>query len=196
MAENIRRTWKKCQSVFNDDIFRTPQVPRQNLKLCFIIWNDNIFRMILMVLTTFWFQFLYQVIGWQKLKSRHFIDKIRNYKIRKINPDPRDFLRIFFGIFKSRSRDFSLGIFRDFFEVFISWSPGCRDFFGIFISRSPGCRDFFGIFNSWSRSPGFSRFFDLGQNKKILISNPRDRDEVFGIPKKSHPEANSASYRV
>ena len=61
-------------------------------------------------------------------------------------------------------------ISRLFFHIPIP-IPGISGFF---------TRDFFGIFHS--RSPGYRDFLDLTQKKT---------GSGFGIPEKSHPEANS-----
>ena len=59
------------------------------------------------------------------------------------------------------------------------------------ISPDPGFWDFpIPILISGISGP--SGFFDIAQNKKISIPNPRDRNLGLKIPKKSRPEANSA----
>ena len=75
---------------------------------------------------------------------------------------------------KARPRSSGFWDFRDFFELlkFRSRSPGFRDFFRYFQIPIPGIS-------------GFSGIFDLAQNWKSLSR----------IPKKSHPEANSALRR-
>ena len=129
---------------------------------------------------------------------------------KKIIPDPRDFRifgifysefsRVSFEIFKFKSRSPGFCDFRDFalgsFSKFSYTDPHPRDFeifhSGYFRDFSLGI--FFEIFKSRSRCPGFLDFRNLSIQLKLTIPipNSRDRHSEFVIPKKSHPEANSA----
>ena len=98
----------------------------------------------------------------------------------------RDFLGLFLGFSNPNPnlRDFGI-MHSSFFGIFRGFKipipiPGIPGFSGFFF------RDFFGTFKSRSRSPGFRDFSILPKIKNPDLEFPRS-----GIPKKSHPEANS-----
>ena len=96
--------------------------------------------------------------------------------------------RYFCNIYFRDSRNFTLVIFYGIFAGFSYPDPWNRWIFGISQSR------FFRDFQIPILNPGITDmpgFFDLAEK-----SRSRYPISVFGIPKKSHPEANSAHITV